>query len=112
MPQACSSRRLVLTLDRATANVLAISSACRGFGERNSKACTCATVRLMPQRVPISPQCRTNRCSIGESGMLVSFPYFLLLQKLQQMATVSQVHSSVRHNESKLPEACVVAACS
>src|SRR5262249_38761261 len=74
-------------------NVLAISSACRGFGERNSKACTCATVRLMPQRVPISPQCRTNRCSIGESGMLVSFPYFLLFQKLQTMATVSLVHT-------------------
>src|SRR5581483_2846340 len=69
MPHPCNSRRLVLTLDRATARVLAISSACRGLGERKSSACTWATVRLIPQRVPISPQCRMKRCSTGVSSI-------------------------------------------
>src|SRR6266852_5250493 len=73
MPQPCSSRRLVLTLDRATLSVAAISSAWSGRGERNSKAWTCATVRLMPQRVPISPQWRMNFCATGvRAGILYS----------------------------------------
>src|SRR6266566_1822001 len=65
MRQPCSSRRLVLTLDRATAKVSAISSAGSGWGERNNSACTWATVRLMPQRVPISPQWRMNFWATG-----------------------------------------------
>src|SRR6266566_9990799 len=67
MRQPCSSRRLVLTLDRATAKVSAISSAGSGWGERNNSACTWATVRLMPQRVPISPQWRMNFWATRES---------------------------------------------
>src|SRR5882672_5169613 len=39
----CSSRKLVLTFERATASVAEISSAGTGRGERNSSACTCAT---------------------------------------------------------------------
>src|SRR5437667_12351000 len=65
MRQPCSSRRLVLTLDSATAKVSAISSAGSGWGERNNSACTWATVRLMPQRVPISPQWRMNFWATG-----------------------------------------------
>src|SRR5215475_5711833 len=71
MPQPCNSRKLVLTLERATESVFAISSACSGLGETNRSACTWATVRLMPQRVPISPQCRTKRCSIDERAISV-----------------------------------------
>ena len=56
MPQVSSSRMDVLTLDRATLNVSAISTAGSAFGDRYSSACICATVRLIPQRVPISPQ--------------------------------------------------------
>ena len=63
----CSSRRLVLTFERATASVSEISSAGSGCGDRNSSACTCATVRLMPQRVPISPQCKMNFWATGVS---------------------------------------------
>src|ERR1043166_1189753 len=66
MPQFWSSRRLVLVLERAMPRVSAISSAGRGFSERKRRACTWATVRLMPQRVPISPQCRMNFCATGE----------------------------------------------
>src|SRR6516225_7747527 len=68
MRQPCSSRRLVLTFERATARVSEISSAGSGCGERNSRAWTCATVRLMPQRVPISPQWRMNFWAIGVRG--------------------------------------------
>src|SRR2546427_11408370 len=67
MPHPCNSRKLVLTFDRATASVDEISSAGTGRGERNSSACTCATVRLIPHRVPISPQCKTNFCSTALS---------------------------------------------
>src|SRR4029077_6900114 len=63
--QPCSSWRLVLTFDRATESVRAISSACSGLGERNRSACTWATVRLTPQRVPISPQWRINFSATG-----------------------------------------------
>src|SRR5712671_3386212 len=66
MPQPCRSRRLVLTLERATPSVEAISSALSGRGERNSNAWIWATVRLMPQRVPISPQWRMNFCWTGD----------------------------------------------
>src|ERR1700719_1189796 len=61
----CSSRRLVLTFERATASVAEISSAGSGCGDRNNRACTCATVRLIPHRVPISPQCKMNFCATG-----------------------------------------------
>src|SRR5712692_4824954 len=71
MPQPCSSRRLVLTFERATDSVVAISSAGTGCGDRNSSAWTCATVRLMPQRVPISPQWRMNFWATGVSVVLV-----------------------------------------
>src|ERR1700687_5193649 len=74
IPHPCSSRKLVLTFDRATDNVLAISSAGTGRGERNSSACTCATVRLIPHRVPISPQCKMNFCATG-----VSVPFVVAL---------------------------------
>src|SRR5258707_3998 len=67
----CSSRRLVLTFDRATASVSEISSAGSGTGDRNSNACTCATVLLMPQRVPISPQCKINFWATGVSEFFV-----------------------------------------
>src|SRR5882762_5160368 len=65
--QPCNSRRLVLTLDRATDRVRAISSAAMGWEERNRRAWTWATVRLIPQRVPISPQWRMNFWAAGES---------------------------------------------
>src|SRR6202521_5891308 len=65
--QPCNSRRLVLTWKRATDNVRAISSAAIGLGDRNRRAWTWATVRLMPQRAPISPQWRMNFCAAGES---------------------------------------------
>ena len=48
-PQVISSRRLVETFDRLTSRSLLISSASSGLGETNSKACTWAIVRLMPQ---------------------------------------------------------------
>src|SRR5689334_13414701 len=67
MPQPCNSRRLVLTLERATESVSEISSAARGLGERNRSACTWATVRLMPHLVPISPQWRMNFWATGVS---------------------------------------------
>src|SRR5262245_6373760 len=60
MPQPCSSRRLVLTFDRATPRDAAMASAWSGTGDRNRSAWIWATVRLMPHRVPISPQCRMN----------------------------------------------------
>src|ERR1700761_6849498 len=72
MPQPCNSLRLVLTFERATPSASMISSACRGLGEMNRRACTCATVRLMPQRVPISPQWRMNFCWTGER-LFISF---------------------------------------
>src|SRR6266849_6551139 len=98
--QPCSSRRLVLTFERATASVVEISSAGTGRGDKNSSACTCATVRLIPHRVPISPQCKMNFCATGVSPLLVgslifAFPclasflpilshlLFQLIQKLQ-----------------------------
>src|SRR6185369_93430 len=79
--QLCSSRRLLLTLDRATERVLAISSAVKGLAERYSRAWIWATVRFTPHFVPISPQWRMNRCSTGERVFI--FPLILLLQKLQ-----------------------------
>src|SRR5215469_7813979 len=60
------------TFDRATSRVRAISSAGRGWGERNRRAWIWATVRLIPQRVPISPQWRMYcRCTEVKSGMSV-----------------------------------------
>src|SRR6266481_2114286 len=67
MPQPCNSRRLVLTLERATDSVVEISSAGNGCGERKSRACTWATVRLIPHLVPISPQWRMNFWATGVS---------------------------------------------
>src|SRR3954469_24302296 len=72
MPQPWSSRTLVLTLERATSRTPAISSALSGRGERNNKAWIWATVRLMPQRAPISPQWRMNFCWIAVRLCVVS----------------------------------------
>src|SRR3954467_13587781 len=79
MPQPCSSRRLVLTLDRATPRVAAISSACSGRGDRKSRAWIWATVRLMPQRAPISPQVTTKRCWIGLRALLADLSVISVL---------------------------------
>src|SRR5260221_14652822 len=67
MRHPCNSRRLVLTLERATDRVRAISSAAIGREDRNRSAWTWATVRLMPQRGPISPQWRRNFWAAGGS---------------------------------------------
>src|SRR6266566_10040540 len=72
MPQFCSSWRLLLTLERAIARVVAISSAGNGRGERKRRAWIWATVRLIPQRVPISPQWRMNFWATGESVFIYS----------------------------------------
>src|SRR6267142_5367585 len=74
----CSSRKLVLTFERATASVAEISSAGTGRGDRNSSACTCATVRLIPHRVPISPQCKMNFCATGVKAFCVIFVLSLI----------------------------------
>src|ERR1041385_4851027 len=75
MPQVSSSRMDVLTFDRATLNVSAISSAGSAFGDRYNNAWICATVRLIPQRVPISPQwsmyCFCNAVSSAMSVLSV-----------------------------------------
>src|SRR6266481_2349172 len=68
----CNSRKLVLTFDRATASVSEISSAGNGLGDKKSNACTCATVRLIPHRVPISPQCKINFCATGVNEFFVA----------------------------------------
>src|SRR6266568_2130944 len=59
--QFCSSRRLLLTFERATCSSSAISSACIRRPSRKSSAWICDTVRFTPQRQPISPQCSTKR---------------------------------------------------
>src|SRR5712664_383825 len=74
----CSSRRLVLTFERATASVAEISSAGSGCGDKNSSACTCATVRLIPHRVPISPQCKMNFWATGVHLFFVGSLIFAL----------------------------------
>src|SRR6202171_4629059 len=66
--QPCNPRRLVLTLERATDTLRAMSSAAIGREDRNRRAWTWATVRLIPQRVPISPQWRMNFWAAGESA--------------------------------------------
>src|SRR5262249_53191433 len=58
IPHVSSSRIDVLTFERATLKVSAISSAGNAFGDKYSNAWICATVRLIPHRVPISPQWR------------------------------------------------------
>jgi hypothetical protein len=55
--QPCNCVRLLLKLKRVTERESAISS--RSALREYSWACLCATVRLIPQRVPISTQCRT-----------------------------------------------------
>src|SRR5262245_32830735 len=65
IPQPCSSRRLVLTFERATPSVAAISSAWRGRADRKRRAWIWATVRLMPHFAPISPQVTTKRSCRG-----------------------------------------------
>src|SRR6266403_1546490 len=76
--QPCNSRKLVLTFERATASVAEISSAGTGRGDRNSSACTYATVRLIPHRVPISPQCKMNFCATGVKALCVIFVLSLI----------------------------------
>src|SRR2546430_14410854 len=78
IPPPCSSRKLVLTFERATASVAEISSAGSGCGDRNNRACTCATVRLIPHRVPISPQCKMNFCATGVKLFFVGSLIFAL----------------------------------
>jgi hypothetical protein len=56
-PPLYNSFRLVLTLHRATEKAPTISSALSALREY-SRAWICARVRLMPQRVPNSLQCR------------------------------------------------------
>src|SRR6478609_8243131 len=82
IPQLCSSFRLLLTFERATSSVSTISSAFRGFGEIYSRAWICATVRLIPQRVPISPQWRMNLVATGERRS-TAVPLFLSKQNIQ-----------------------------
>src|SRR4029078_11368524 len=61
------------TLERATPRAAAISSALSGRADRKSRAWIWATVRLIHQRAPISPQCRMKRFWIGVSpDLLVS----------------------------------------
>src|SRR6478736_8930866 len=83
MPQPWSSLRLLLTFERATLSVAAISSALTGLGEMKSRAWIWATVRLMPQRIPISPQWRMNFCWTGLSVAML--PLFLSEQNLQNI---------------------------
>src|ERR1700704_4066249 len=83
IPQFWSSRRLVLILDRATPRVLAISSAGNGFSERKRRAWTWATVRFIPQRVPISPQWRMNFWATGGRSFMAC-QSFLSRQKLEK----------------------------
>src|SRR5882724_2832181 len=82
IPHPCNSRKLVLTFDRATASVVEISSAGIGFGDKKSNACTCATVRLIPHRVPISPQCKINFCATTLSPAWPAFTASLPLISL------------------------------
>src|SRR6188768_340926 len=84
MPQPWSSFRLLLTFERATLSVAAISSAFTGLGEMKSRAWIWATVRLIPQRIPISPQWRMNFCWTGLS--VAMFPLFLSEQNLQNIS--------------------------
>jgi len=74
-PHPSSSRRLVLTFDRATDKVSAISSASNGRSAKYNNAKICATVRLIPHFVPISPQCRTNRVIVGDSFIRYSINF-------------------------------------
>src|SRR5437016_55680 len=115
MRQPCSSRRLVLTFERATASVSEISSAGSGCGDRNSNACTCATVRLMPHRVPISPQCKMNFWATGVNvffagSLIFSYPslasftsfsscqLFLSLQNVQSFPPLVKVFLVLPHD--------------
>src|SRR5207302_6975942 len=79
IPQVSSSRMEVLTLERATLRVSAISSAGTGLGERYRSAWIWATVRLMPHLVPISPQwrmyCFCNPVSSAISVLSVQTEY-------------------------------------
>src|ERR671919_96604 len=68
-PQLCSSLRLVLTLERATPSVSAISSACIGRSARKRRPWIWETVRFTPHLVPISPQCRMNFSEVGSRSM-------------------------------------------
>ena len=67
---ATKLNELVLTFERATPSVSTISSAFNGLGEMNKRAWVWATVRLMPQRVPISPQWRIKFCWTGLSWFI------------------------------------------
>src|SRR5205809_6017051 len=102
IPQACSSFRLVLTFERATASVSANSSARNGFSETYNSAWIWATVRLMPQRVPISPQCRTNFWRTGDKSFIrfCLFRNYRILQRCQ--APFSESHP-VRPGHRSVP---------
>src|SRR5947208_17016830 len=91
MPQFCSSWRLLLTLERAMPRVAAIFSAGSGRGERNSRAWIWATVRLIPQRVPISPQWRMNFWATGESAFL--FIRYFCLNRNYRKIDIRQANS-------------------
>src|SRR5438874_7337403 len=81
--------------------VVAICSAASGRGERKSKAWIWATVRLIPQRVPISPQWRMNFCATGES-FFISILLFLSKQKLVKMRR--EVKENVAPRTTEFPE--------
>src|SRR3954466_14020225 len=55
------------TLERAMPSVSAISSAVIGASARNSRPWIWLTERLTPHSSPISPQCRMNCSTAGES---------------------------------------------
>src|SRR5438874_2869407 len=81
--------------------VVAICSAASGRGERKSKAWIWATVRLIPQRVPISPQWRMNFCATGESFFIYILSY-LSKKKLVKMRR--EVKENVAPRTTEFPE--------
>src|SRR5471032_550831 len=92
-PQLCNSFRLLLTFERATFKVSAMSSAVKGSLARNSSAWICDTVRLTPQRVPISPQWRIYFCVVGLSSM--TFSYFCRYRNVRRYGTRVKHDSSI-----------------
>src|SRR5260221_7213593 len=119
IPQPCNSRKLVLTFERATDNVVEISSAGSGLAAKYKSACTCATVRLIPHFVPISPQCKMNFSSTGAKPLdfeftcsviyhLIHFAAYATAQpnrSLLQSSTEIQMRS-LRSAGVRAPRAC------
>jgi PAS domain S-box-containing protein len=74
-PVACQPAKLNQVVMNLLSNAIDASNE-SGRGDRNSSAWICATVRLMPQRVPISPQWRMNFVATGERAS-ISSPSFI-----------------------------------